>query len=83
MEESPHLLQDFIATELRNIEARIAAAEARLDAVISTVENTMERNHKKMERNHSEVVDSLHRMEGYGMLAERLARVETKLQNVV
>jgi polyhydroxyalkanoate synthesis regulator phasin len=75
VEESRQLLQDFIAPELRTLEARLAAVEAKLEARISTVESTMERNHK-------EVMDSLHRMEAFNLLSERLARVETKLQSV-
>jgi hypothetical protein len=36
----------------------------------------------KMERNQVQVLDTLRRMEDYSHVLERLARVESKLQNV-
>jgi hypothetical protein len=36
----------------------------------------------KMDRNQAQVLDTLHRMENYSIILERLARVESKLQNV-
>jgi hypothetical protein len=35
-----------------------------------------------MERNQAQVLDTLHRMENYSHILERLARLENKLQNV-
>jgi hypothetical protein len=35
-----------------------------------------------MERNYVDMMGALHRLENYNQLAERLARVECKLQNV-
>ena len=36
----------------------------------------------KIDRNQAQVLDTLHRMENYTQVMERLARLEGKLQNV-
>jgi tetrahydromethanopterin S-methyltransferase subunit G len=89
IEEGPQLFQDLVAPEIRAIDARLTAVERRLesletkvdrvDAKVDRVQSSLE---AKMERNHTEVMDALRRMENYSHLAERLARVEAKLQNV-
>jgi hypothetical protein len=77
VEESRLSLPDYIVPDLQIIETRLAVVEARLGIHPLTVEDRKERNHKGM-------MGMLHLMEArtYIMLAERLARVETKLQSV-
>jgi tetrahydromethanopterin S-methyltransferase subunit G len=89
IEEGCQLFQDFVAPEIRAIDARLTAVERRLesletklDRVDAKVDRVQQSLEAKMDRNHAEVMDALRRMENYSLLAERLARVEAKLQNV-
>jgi tetrahydromethanopterin S-methyltransferase subunit G len=71
IEEGRQLFQDFVAPEIRAIDARLGAMEKQIDPLES-----------RIERNQGEVMGALHRMENYTLLMERLARVEAKIQNV-
>lgn len=62
------LLQDFLAPELRAISVRLDAVEARL------TQQDIQRQHDK-----EEILRAIHSLSDYSALAERLARVESKI----
>jgi flagellar capping protein FliD len=68
IEEGRQLTQDFVTPEIRSIDARLTAVEKRLESMEA-----------RIDRNHTQVMDTLHRMETYNQILERL---ESKLQNV-
>jgi hypothetical protein len=109
IEEGRQLFQDFVAPEIRALDARLSAVEKRIEALDSKTDRNQAHAEKrmdgldakienarasleariegvrtslesKMERNHAEVMGTLHRMENYALLNERLTRVEAKLQ---
>jgi tetrahydromethanopterin S-methyltransferase subunit G len=82
IEEGRQLVQDFVTPEIRSIDARLRAVEKRLESLETNVEKRFDSLESKMERNQTQVLDTLHRMENYSHILERLARVENKLQNV-
>jgi tetrahydromethanopterin S-methyltransferase subunit G len=93
IEEGRQLIQDFVTPEIRAIEARldaiekqVAALDAKTDKRIDQLEAKIDRNQTHMEgkidRNQAQVLDTLNRMETYAHVLERLARIESKLQNV-
>jgi chromosome segregation ATPase len=96
IEEGRQLIQDFVTPEIRSIDARLTAVEKRLetfeakvdkrfdsiDKRFESVERRFDSFESKMERNQAEVLDMLRRMENYSHLLERVARLESKLQNV-
>jgi tetrahydromethanopterin S-methyltransferase subunit G len=82
IEEGRQLIQDFVTPEIRSLDARLTAIEKRLESLDAKVEKQFDSLESKMERNQAQVLDTLHRMENYSHLLERLARVESKLQNV-
>jgi hypothetical protein len=57
------------------MDKRVDELEARLDKRADVLET-------KIDRNQTQVMDTLHRMENYAQVMERLARLEGKLQNV-
>jgi tetrahydromethanopterin S-methyltransferase subunit G len=82
IEEGRQLFQDLVAPEIRAIDARLTAVEKRLESLDAKVEKRFDSVESKMERNQTQVLETLHRMENYSHILERLARVESKLQNV-
>ena len=82
IEEGRQLIQDFVTPEIRAIEARLDAVEKQ----IASLDSKVDRNHTaldaKIDRNHTQILDTLHRMENYVEVRERLARLEGKAQNV-
>jgi tetrahydromethanopterin S-methyltransferase subunit G len=82
IEEGRQLFQDFVAPEIRAIDARLNAVEKHLESLESKVDRVQTVLESKIDRNHTQVMDALHRMENYTLVMERLARVEAKLQNV-
>jgi peptidoglycan hydrolase CwlO-like protein len=89
VEEGRQLIQDFVTPEIRSIDARLSSLENRvesLDAKIDKLDAKFDRKFEsiesKMDRNQAQVVETLHRIENYGHVPERLARLESKLQNV-
>ena len=82
IEEGRQLVQDFVTPEIRSIDARLRAVEKRLESLETNVEKRFDSLESKMERNQTQVLDTLHRMENYSHILERLARLESKLQNV-
>jgi tetrahydromethanopterin S-methyltransferase subunit G len=82
IEEGRQLIQDFVTPEIRSIDARLSAVEKRLESLETSVEKRLDSFESKMERNQAQVLDTLHRMENYSHILERLARLENKLQNV-
>jgi tetrahydromethanopterin S-methyltransferase subunit G len=82
IEGGRQLIQDFVTPEIRSLDARLTAVEKRLESLDAKVEKRFDSVECKMERNQAQVLDTLHRMENYSHLLERLARVESKLQNV-
>lgn len=71
IEEERQLFQDFVAPEIRAIEVRLDVVEKKIDALDA-----------KIDRNQVQLMDELHRMENYTAVLERLARLESKLQQV-
>ncbi len=82
IEEGRQLIQDFVTPEIRSLDARLTAVEKRLESLDARVEKRFDSLESKMERNQTQVLETLHRMENYSHILERLARVESKLQNV-
>jgi len=82
LEEGRQLFQDFVAPEIRAIDVRLSAVEKRIEALEGKVDRIQTALEAKMERNHVEVMDAIRRLENYSALAERLTRVEARLQNV-
>lgn len=82
IEEGRQLIQDFVTPEIRSLDARLTAIEKCLESLDAKVEKQFDSLESKMERNQAQVLDTLHRMENYSHILERLARLENKLQNV-
>jgi hypothetical protein len=93
IEEGRQLIQDFVTPEIRSIDARLTALEKKMEAFESKVDKRFDAAdgkidrvqtslEAKIDRNHMQVMDTLHRMEIYSQVLERLARLESKLQNV-
>ena len=82
LEEGRQLFQDFVAPEIRAIDVRLSAVEKRIEALEGKVDRIQTALETKMEHNHIEVMDAIRRLENYSALAERLTRVEARLQNV-
>ena len=82
IEEDRQLIQEFATPEIRSLDARLTAVEKRLEWLEARVDKRFDSVEREMERNQAQVLDTLHRMENYSHILERLARVESKLQNV-
>jgi tetrahydromethanopterin S-methyltransferase subunit G len=82
VEEGRQLIQDFVTPEIRSIDVRLSALEKRVESLDVRVDKRFDSLENKMERNQAQVLETLHRMENYSHILERLARLETKLQNV-
>ena len=96
IEEGRQLIQDFVTPEIRSLDARLTAVENRLESLdgkvdkrfdsvdkrFETVDRRFDSLEGKMDRNQVQVLETLHRMENYSHILERLARLESKLQNV-
>ncbi len=82
IEEGRQLFQDFVAPEIRAIEARLDAIEKQVQALDSKYDKRADQLEAKIDRNQTQLMDTLHRMENYTHVLERLARLESKLQNV-
>ena len=82
IEEGRQLIQDFVTPEVRSIDARLSAVEKRLESLETNFEKRFDSLESKMERNQAQVLETRHRMENYTHILERLARLESKLQNV-
>lgn len=84
VEETRQVLQDFLAPELRSIDARLSALEKRMDGFdkrMDGFEKRMDGFDAKLDRNHSELMAAIHRIENYTAILERLARLEAKMQS--
>ncbi len=64
------------------LEGKIEKSESRIEKFELKVDRRIDSLEAKMERNHAQVMDTLRSMEKYDQLAERMARVESKLQHV-
>jgi tetrahydromethanopterin S-methyltransferase subunit G len=93
IEEGRQLVQDFVAPEIRALEVRIDAIEKKVDALEAKMEKRFDAVDirfdrfqtaidARLERNHNQVMDTLHRMEMQNQILERIAKIESKLQNV-
>jgi tetrahydromethanopterin S-methyltransferase subunit G len=93
IEEGRQLIQDFFTPEIGSIDARLSAVEKKLesfenkadkrfDSIEAKIDRVQATLDNKIDRNHSQVMETLHRMETYSQILERLARVESKLQHV-
>jgi tetrahydromethanopterin S-methyltransferase subunit G len=82
IEEGRQLIQDFVTPEIRSLDARLTAVEKRLESLDAKTEKRFDSLESKMDRNQAQVLDTLHRMENYSHVLERLAPVESKLENV-
>ena len=91
VEETRQVLQDFIAPELRSIDARLTALEKRMDGFdkrmdgfdkrMDGFDGKLDRLDAKLDRNHSELMAAIHGVERYTVVLERLARLEAKVQS--
>jgi hypothetical protein len=84
IEEGRQLIQDFVTPEIRSLDARLTAVEKRLgllDSGESKIEFSFE---ERVDGNRKRMMEQLHGMEDRmrAQIVERLARVESKLQNV-
>ena len=82
IEEGRQLFQDFVAPEIRAIEARLDALEKQVASLDAKTDKRADRLEAKIDRNQTQLMDTLHRMENYTLVLERLARLEGKVQNV-
>jgi t-SNARE complex subunit (syntaxin) len=82
IEEGRQLIQDFVTPEIRSIDARLTVLEKKVESLESRMEKRFDAVDGKMERNQNQIMDTLHRMENYSQLAERLARLESKMKDV-
>ena len=96
IEEGRQLIQDFVTPEIRSLDARLTAVEKRIDSLdakfdkrfdsvdkrFETVDKRFDTLESKMDRNQAQVLETLHRMENYSHVLERLAPLESKQQNV-
>jgi tetrahydromethanopterin S-methyltransferase subunit G len=64
------------------VEKRFDSVDKRFDSFENSVDKRFNSLEGKIERNQAQVLDTLQRMENYSQILERLARVESKLQNV-
>ena len=78
IEEGRQLIQDFVTPEIRSLDARLTAVEKSLELLDAKAEKRFDSLESKMERNQVQVLDTLHRMENYSHVLERLARLESK-----
>jgi hypothetical protein len=78
IEEGRQLIQDFVTPEIRSLDTRLTAVEKRLEALDAKVDRKFESLESKMDRNQVQVLETLHRMENYSHVLERLARLESK-----
>jgi flagellar capping protein FliD len=78
IEEGRQLIQDFVTPEIRSLDARFTAVEKRLESLDAKVDRKFESLENKMDRNQAQVLETLHRMENYSHVLERLARLESK-----
>jgi tetrahydromethanopterin S-methyltransferase subunit G len=65
-----------------SIDKRFDAVDKRLDSFKTEVEKRFDTLDSKIDRNQAQVLETLHRIKNYSHVLERLARLETKLQNV-
>jgi len=93
IEEGRQLIQDFVTPEIRSIDTRLTAVEKKLESLegkVGQLDNSLNTKidrvqaalETKMDRNQAQVMDAFHRMENYSQVLERLARLESKMQNV-
>ena len=82
IEEGRQLIQDFVTPEIRSLDARLTAVDKRLESLEAKTEKRFDSLESKMDRNQTQVLDTLHRMENYSHVLERLPRLESKQQNV-
>ena len=65
-----------------NVDKRFDSLNGKVDRVETALEGKIDKVDGKMDRHHDQVMDSLRRMETYSQILERLARLESKMQNV-
>jgi hypothetical protein len=82
IEEGRQLIQDFVTPEIRSLDARLSAVGKRLESLETKTDRRFDSLDSKIDRNQTQVLDTLHRMENYSHVLERLARLESKQQNV-
>jgi hypothetical protein len=78
IEEGRQLTQDFVTPEIRSFDARLIAVEKRLESLDAKVDRKFETLESRMDCNQAQVLETLHRMENYSHVLERLARLESK-----
>jgi flagellar capping protein FliD len=78
IEEGSQLIQDFVTPEIRSLDARLTTVKKRLESLDAKVDRKFESLESKMDRNQAQVLETLHRMENYSHVLERLARLESK-----
>ncbi len=79
IEEGRQLFQDFVAPEIRAIEARLDAIGKQVASLDAKTDKRADQLETKIDRNQTQLMDTLHRMEN---CTHVMARLEGKLQNV-
>ena len=82
VEERLGLLDARVEKRFDSVDKRFDSVDKRFDSAESSVGKRFDSLENKMERNQAQVLETLRRMEDYSHVLERLARVESKLQNV-
>jgi predicted RNase H-like nuclease (RuvC/YqgF family) len=85
IEEGRQLIQDFVTPEIRSLDTRLTSVEKRVEALevkVDKLDAKFDRKFEslegKIDRNQAQVLETLHRMENYSHVLERLARLESK-----
>jgi DNA-binding SARP family transcriptional activator len=85
IEEGRQLIQDFVTPEIRSLDTRLSALEKRVESLevrvekrFDSVDRRFDTLESKIDRNQAQVLETLHRMENYSHVLERLARLESK-----
>ena len=89
IEDTRKLLQDFLASELRELTARVGALEARMDARFDAQEKSVDGRFKGIDarfdaserlasERHSQVMQAIGRLADVYELGERITRIEAR-----
>jgi chromosome segregation ATPase len=78
--------QAGLASKIENtqagLESKIEKANARTEKELGALQSKLEALDAKFDRNQAQIMDSLHQWGNIAQILERLAKVESKLQNV-
>ncbi len=74
IEDTRKVLQDFLAPELREISARLAALEKRYDSLDQKIDSV----ERRAEKRHDEVMSAIRQVIDFNSIQQRLARLESR-----